>query len=245
MNIFIQKHLMWTAAQATTFIAGRTDEAVVKEMLSWEHDAEERQVSAGLYYQILHLLKRQQYVVKLTPWAVLYGKQAQEFVDDASIFEFFTACKVNPFYPLNAFRVPFDACRELAKVADHAISEDALAYALVSHHLCSHDTLPVADAARLFAQEGLHITVPAQELQPYPPSHLATHPFREYDVTVTPPCVLADLLQHRGQIISSTRERKHMGNALMQVGNAYCWENFTMQFVKETRAMKARFKPYG
>ena len=239
MNLFIQKYILWDQKQTLAFIGERTDEQVVAELMSWEENPECALIGIDHFYQILPEITVQYFRIKLKPWAEQW--KAEKFLNEATAFEF-QSCKVNPFYPMNAFNVKFDACVDLMSILKVVVDKQAVAYALVCRHLHDNKSMNIQEASNMFAMENLGEFPDIGKVLPFPADHLDTHPLRDVDLNTTPPAHMADLVRHRGELSAKIRELKNMTNQVVKIGDTYKWITCSIAFAKNLKRIQVSFK---
>lgn len=158
---------------------------------------------------------------QLDKWATASNHPAvAEFLSEASLLELDVTLLHNPTYPFLAFKVPLQACIELAK--DYVrvpIAPESLAYALVLQHLQNNKRITKSQARALIASHNLGAILANRdivELRPFPANVLDGHPLASAgDMKQMAPGEAMLLAPGRGT--AALREAREMRNRIMKI----------------------------
>jgi hypothetical protein len=211
MDKVIQRILGCSITSAIEFVqkAEKEGKHPVKVIDQWTDDTR----PDGVYVneEWLHHARCQ---MDLGKWAERHQNCAL-FLSNASLFEFKVAFHVNPYYPLLAFQVPFDACVEFMRQYDLRAPPDATIHALIMQEIrhSKDKCVAVTKMRELLDAYGLDYRDPCT-LRPFGPDVFKDHLLEKVSPWILTPGEI--LKSVKGCTMEHIRERKEMTNKLME-----------------------------
>lgn len=148
---------------------------------------------------------------KLIPWAKKW--RADNFLREAGRYEMAVTTQRNPFYPMLAFNLSFDACMDLGVKTEDAALAHALAFEAVRR---GGGKAPVAAVQADLKRRGLPTDVPSLE-----PFDMSGHPLEREDLDLISNAEAIKIAGPMWGGLAAIREKKHMVNDIRVQGDFY------------------------
>jgi hypothetical protein len=162
-----------------------------------------------------------EYIADLSAWGL--KNNAENFLKNASEFEFKITTEVNPFYPLLAFNVSLEACEYLLHQLDIKNCDFYYAYALIYDNLRVNEKLSLNDCVALLKSKNIR-----QKNFNFSSLHakfLVGHPLEFVDVSNISIKLLKQHVPKNSNLVALRRERRFLECQLFYEDGFFCMKN--------------------
>lgn len=210
MDLEVYRLLGWTGERVDAF---RAEGGSLETVAKWTEKTcpDEKTWKAMGNPMVRAAMSRVSDAEKLAPWAKKW--RADNFIREAGRYEMAITTQRNPFYPMLAFNVPFEACMDLGVKVEDEVMAHALAFEAVRRGGGKASVKAVqADLAR----RGLPTDVPA--LQPF---DMSGHPLEREDLDLISNAEAMKIAGPMWGGLAAIREKKCMVNDIQEQGEFY------------------------